>query len=291
MNKKTKKLHAAKAFSKFNLLSKKGGVESLKSEISIMKKLNHPNIVKFEEIQETKNTVYIIMEHLEGNTLFDKAPKDLNEVRIVMQTLLKGIIYLEKHQIAHKDLKPDNILFKKNCDPSSLKIIDFGLAANFTDKTNLLKIAGTPGFFAPEILKKMSEKRKIHLASKLDVYSAGVILYGYLFDFLPFEGQTPEEVLGKNQKGEFEFCDLSSMKKEFRCPTALDLLEKMMEKDPEVRYSATQVLEHEFFCKLEGDSVPNDPVSQGSMYLGNNINRPNLLRKLREKFCLKKVNF
>lgn len=283
-----------KAFSKSYLKQKKNGVKALKAEISKMRRLNHPNIIKLLEVQETINSVYLIMEYLKGEPIVKRSkdmPQDINRIRKIMRTLLTGIQYLEQNNIVHKDLKPYNILFKKeNNNPSSLKILDFGLAADLNDKPNLLKIAGTPGFLAPEIFKSMREKREIGLDSKMDVFSVGVIFYKYIFKKYIFCGNNQKNVYMKNKKCDFEVggCFESiSTGEELRCPMALDLLRKMLEKEPGNRCSVSEALDHGFFRVDEEEEfrVPDESVSKAAVcFLKKEFKSPVFLTEINKKF-------
>lgn len=264
-------------------------MKSLKAEISKMRRLHHPNIIELLEVQETENSVYLVMEYLRGGPIINNKkdmPQGINEIRTIMRGLLSGIQYLEQNQVVHKDLKPYNILFKENNDPSTLKILDFGLAADLTNEFSLFKIAGTPGFLAPELFKNNETKKEIGLSSKMDVFSAGVILHGYLFKDFIFNGKTSKDVYRKNKKCNFKIQGLNKIDDEnLRCPLALDLLRKMLEMEPENRCSVSEALNHEFFEIEENDcEVPDEPVSRASEYLGRIYKSPIFLKEIKGRF-------
>lgn len=288
MNQVTREIYAVKAFSKTYLKQNNDKVKSLKGEISKMRRLHHPNIVELIEVQETKNSVYLVMEYIEGKPIICKnndTPESIDKIRTIMRTLLRGIQYLAQQQIVHKDLKPYNILFKENNNPSTLKILDFGLAADLNNELRLFTIAGTPGFMAPELFKCTQNKREAGLDSKMDVFSAGVIFHGYLFKSYIFSGKTSKEVYKNNKECEFEIQGLNKIDENLRCPLALDLLKRMLEKNSKDRCSISEALKHEFFLVEKKDfEVPSDPVSQASIYLGKNFKRPVLLTQIKGKY-------
>ena len=95
-----------------------------------MREINHENIINLFEVCETQNSIYMVMELLEGGHLLNKIQdKKLTEedIMVMIQGLLEGIQYLHSKDIMHRDLKPENILFRKKTDRIPV-IVDFGLA-------------------------------------------------------------------------------------------------------------------------------------------------------------------
>lgn len=229
------------------------------------------------------------MEYLNGDPIIHNPknlPETTEEIKKIMQSLLKGIQHMEQHEIVHKDLKPYNILFKDQNDPTSLKILDFGLAADYNNKNELFRIAGTPGFFAPEIFKSLPEKHETGLDSKMDIFSAGIIFYYYLFRKILFKAGSDDEVIFKNKMCDIEFNHSCCLKNKSQFSTAFDLLKKMLEKDPRERCSVSEALGHEFFGKEEKGEfeIPKEPVNQVSFYLNSEISFPTLITDLKGKF-------
>jgi calcium/calmodulin-dependent protein kinase I len=112
------------------------GKEALENEISIMRSLQHKNILGIHSVHETENLVYLIVEHMDGGTLEDY--------------MLSALDYLDSKSIMHRDLKPSNIMQRK--DTGDWVLTDFGLAAR-ANTNYLYQKCGTPGFIAPEILR------------------------------------------------------------------------------------------------------------------------------------------
>lgn len=110
----TKKQFAVKAFSKEYLLNQSKGKESIINEIDIMKVLEHPNIMRLEEIHESNNSIYLVQELLQGGELFEHISKqkriDVKDVKHIMSNLLDALCYLKKKGIMHRDLKPENMI-------------------------------------------------------------------------------------------------------------------------------------------------------------------------------------
>lgn len=113
---------------------------SVSREINLMQKLDHPNIVKFYESIDTQKTINLVMENVKGKSLYTylKMKKNRrvneNEAKMIFKQIVEGVSYIHKMDIAHRDLKPDNILIdevksigNRQLD-YNIKIIDFGFS-------------------------------------------------------------------------------------------------------------------------------------------------------------------
>lgn len=140
-------------------IDKKGSTDAfLQREISIMRKVRHPNVVQTIDIFESVNKYHIVMEFLSGGSLFDLMSGNRRfaecEVRHLMRQILVGLSYIHSRGIVHRDLKPENILLCGD-EPFCAKIADFGLS-NFHEECSevLMKtLIGTPQFVAPELVR------------------------------------------------------------------------------------------------------------------------------------------
>ena len=117
-----------------------------------------------------------------------------------MIAITHGVKHLHSFGIIHRDLKPENILFKNN-ETHEPVIVDLGLATLESEHEFLFPRCGTPGYVAPEILKKKSYGKKV------DVFSAGIILYVILSSRAPFYGKTAREILLRNKECKLYFQD------------------------------------------------------------------------------------
>ncbi len=250
-DKDTKQRFAVKAFSKEYLLSQNKGRASLINEIQVMRKLDHPYIMKLEEVHESKNSIYLVLELLEGGELLNYTSKKhlkYKDYWRVMKCILEALAYMNDKKIMHRDLKPDNMILKtkdklENC---TLKLVDFGLATIYDIEEYLFKRCGTPGFVAPEVINAPS-KVNIHYTPKCDVFSAGIIFYILLTERSPFDGKSFKEILHKNKKCQINY-NHPRLKKN---KVALDLLRKMCDVRPETRISAKDCLKHRFFTDID----------------------------------------
>ncbi|WVZ13115.1 hypothetical protein V8G54_017645 [Vigna mungo] len=165
------------------LLAGEADVE-IKREISIMKIVRHPNIVRLHEVLASKTKIYIILEFVMGGELYDKIVQQgrlsENESRRYFQQLIDAIDHCHKKGVYHRDLKPENLLLDAF---GNLKVSDFGLSALTEKGVGLLHTTcGTPNYVAPEVLGNRG-----YNGAAADVWSCGVILYVLLAGYLPFE--------------------------------------------------------------------------------------------------------
>eukprot|EP01053_Blabericola_migrator_P003658 Blabericola_migrator_1__3657@NODE_2096_length_3280_cov_158_697790_g1327_i0_p1_GENE_NODE_2096_length_3280_cov_158_697790_g1327_i0NODE_2096_length_3280_cov_158_697790_g1327_i0_p1_ORF_typecomplete_len702_score114_12Pkinase/PF00069_25/1_1e71Pkinase_Tyr/PF07714_17/3e50EFhand_7/PF13499_6/3_8e11EFhand_7/PF13499_6/5_7e13EFhand_7/PF13499_6/1_1e14EFhand_8/PF13833_6/0_018EFhand_8/PF13833_6/1_6e05EFhand_8/PF13833_6/5_3EFhand_8/PF13833_6/8_1e05EFhand_8/PF13833_6/0_0029EFhand_8/PF13833_6/2_3e07EFhand_1/PF0003 len=220
-------------------------VEQIEAEINILKQLDHPNIIKIYDVYEDYNSVYIIMEYCKGGELLDRIvqaqqrAKALTEKYVmgIMQQILLALSYFHSQKIAHKDLKPENVLFQDTSPTSPIKVIDFGLAEIFrkTDEYSH-NAAGTVLYMAPEVFQR-------RLDLKCDVWSAGVLMYLLLTGHLPYSGKSVSEIKNKVLRDE----PLWDVQCRYVSETGIDLLKKMLQKQPRQRLSASEALQHPWF--------------------------------------------
>ena len=208
------------------------------NEIEIISKLKHPNIIYVDKILEDKENYYIIMEYCENGELFEyivnNEKLDLTESSIFFYQLINGVEYIHSQGFVHRDLKPENLLLTKN---KILKIIDFGLCHNFNG-TELLKTkCGSPSYAAPEILKGFP-----YDGFKTDIWCCGIILYGMLCGFLPFDGDNNQEIFKQIVQCNPEYPS-------FLGDEATNLLMGILNPNPNDRLSINQIKNHSFYLK------------------------------------------
>lgn len=145
---------------------------------------------------------------------------------------------MHSHDIIHRDLKPENIIFEKlGEDKLNLKIIDFGTSRKIMLNEKLQTRMGTPYYIAPEVLNRNYDK-------KCDIWSLGIIMYILFCGYPPFNGSTDEKIMQRIQNENFQFppeeWDIVSNE-------AKELISLMLEKNPEERPSAAELLKHPWF--------------------------------------------
>lgn len=256
---------AVKAFSKEYLESQPKGKIGLVNELEILRNLDHQNIIEFYEIHESKNSLYIVMELLEGGEVFKLSNGQIDKERcyFIMKSLLEALVYLDSQGIMHRDLKPDNIILKhKDVDirENVIKLVDFGLSSFIEAEEYIFRRCGTPGFVAPEVINA-KKTGPVKFSAKCDIFSVGVIFCFMLTGVIPYDGDSFSDVLANNKNAtiNFEETYFKTMS-----PVQLDLVQKMLELDVNKRYSAEECLGHEYFVEAgknighQLDDIPNE---------------------------------
>ena len=173
------KKFAAKMFVKKPFLADEFERKCLKYEIEIMRTVNHPKVLKLFEIFEGEKFIYLICELYQGRDLWakilDKGAQSEPKALIVLQQLLEALFYLHSLKIIHRDVKPENVLFRSSKNITQLGLVDLGFSTYEKDYKKLFVRCGTPGYVAPEVLDDKPYN------CKADMYSAGVIFHLLFF--------------------------------------------------------------------------------------------------------------
>ena len=147
------------------LIDSDEGLRQLKEEIYIMCQLDHPNIVRLEEVYESHSEIYLVQEVCKGGELFDRLDEqpdyhytEAQCARLVKQ-MLSSVRYIHNKGIIHRDLKLENFLFSELEAGSELKMIDFGLSKHFTFGEVHHEAVGTPYTVAPEVIRGSYDER------------------------------------------------------------------------------------------------------------------------------------
>ena len=156
----------------------------LVNEVTNLKDLDHPNILKMIELFTDDNYYYIVTEICTGGELFDELilRGEFNErdAAVLMSSLMACVNFCHLSNIVHRDLKPENILLERESYIDEFKLIDFGTSVKIENyDTVLTEPVGSPFFIAPEVLKKK-------YGPKCDVWSCGVIAYIMISGKPPF---------------------------------------------------------------------------------------------------------
>ncbi|CAN6197563.1 unnamed protein product [Urochloa humidicola] len=230
-------------------------VEDVKREVKILKALQgHENVVHFYNAFEDDNYVYIVMELCEGGELLDRilAKKDSRysekDAAVIVRQMLKVAAECHLHGLVHRDMKPENFLFKSTKEDSPLKATDFGLSDFIKPGKQFRDIVGSAYYVAPEVLKRRS-------GPESDVWSIGVITYILLCGRRPFWDKTEDGI----------FKEVLKNKPDFRrkpwpniTPAAKDFVQKLLVKDPRARLTAAQALSHDWV--REGGKASEIPL-------------------------------
>ena len=233
----------------------KGGVgpsliNQMKEEISILKKLNHNNIVKFYGYTETNNQLLIQMEYIKYGTLSKwlKTKPNIREedASIILSAVLSAVEYMHSKHICHRDIKPENIMFSEENNLSSIKIIDFGLSAQHFNYLTNNEYCGTFIYMAPEQI----EKKLYHFS--VDIWSIGILMFMLLNNGKhPFyqKNDKKEDFIKKIKIGKLNFINKLSF-------MAKHLNQKLCEVNPSWRYSAHLANKHPWITRNPNDEIP-----------------------------------
>ena len=197
---------AAKRLKKAKLLADEESQASLIKEISVHRELNgHPNVVRLEEVFETESYVFLVLELVRGGKAF-QAPFQPNscELRKILTEMFSALMHFERHEIIHRDFKPDNLLIDRSESSAcrTLKVIDFGLATR-DDEDYVFKRCGTIGYVAPEVLNASETFQAFTPA--VDLFSVGVMLFNHVTRTKAFTGKSKSQTLLNNKMGFFDF--------------------------------------------------------------------------------------
>uniref|UniRef100_A0A8K9VBM6 Calcium/calmodulin-dependent protein kinase 1Da n=1 Tax=Oncorhynchus mykiss TaxID=8022 RepID=A0A8K9VBM6_ONCMY len=240
----TGKMFAVKCIPKKAL---KGKESSIENEINVLRKIKHENIVALEDIYESSNHLYLIMQLVSGGELFDRIVEKgfytEKDASTLIRQVLDAVDYLHKLGIVHRDLKPENLLYFNPQDESKIMISDFGLSKMEGSGDVMSTACGTPGYVAPEVLAQKPYSKAV------DCWSIGVIAYILLCGYPPFYDENDSKLFEQILKADYEFDapywdDISD--------SAKDFIGSLMEKDPAKRFTCDQALRHPW---IAGDTA------------------------------------
>ncbi len=243
--KSSNKLYAIKILNKKNM-NNKVELQNIKTERTVLTKLNHPFIMKLNYAFQTKGNLYFITEFMHGGELNYHIYKEPNnyfseeKTRFYAAEIVSAINYLHNNNCIYRDLKPENVLIDRS---GHIKLIDFGLSKLcecFPCKTKTL--CGTPEYLAPEVI---FEKE---YGIEVDWWSLGVIIYEMLSGYLPFK-IIPSEKISKNiYKQRIKIFNHFSKNAE-------NLIKRLLEYNPKKRLKYNEIIKHPFFQGINWEKI------------------------------------
>lgn len=255
----TLKYYALKRVFLMELSKTSSGIQQLETEIEIMRKIKHPNIISLREVIHVveDSLVYIVIEFADCGNLssvlesgFKFTPE---QIQNIFAQVISGISFLHQNCIVHQDIKPSNILIKSN---GRVLISDFGIGHSFAYAA---MVVGTPAYQAPEVIddseifdlssenlsnfeEDISSENSNVTPGEEDVWSLGVTLYELVFHDLPFYGGNVFEIVRSivmtDELDPPGPCD----------PTLWDLITKMLTVDPKKRITMQEIMEHPYLA-------------------------------------------
>ncbi len=226
----------------------------IKNEIDILKKLDHPNIVKIYEFYDTLTDFFIVTEYCKRGELYGyiKNYYSENQLAVLFYQVFSGLSYLHENNILHRDLKLENIMIsdiEKDLNTKEdyfwIKIIDFGTAKIFKRNKIEKAVVGSSYYIAPEVLKQKYNE-------KCDTWSVGVILYMLIVGRAPFDGKNDDEIIDNIKKGKFN----AKHKKLLNASSEVqDLVKHLLQVNVKKRFSASDALKHPWFKKFNAKAI------------------------------------
>ncbi|KAJ4912263.1 CBL-interacting serine/threonine-protein kinase 4 [Raphanus sativus] len=223
-------------------------------EIEAMRRLHHhPNVLRIHEVMATKTKIYLVVELAAGGELYARIRRlgrlRESEARRYFQQLASALAFCHREGIAHRDVKPQNLLLDRD---GNLKVSDFGLSAlpeHRSSEGMLHTSCGTPAYTAPEVLAQKS-----YDGAKADSWSCGVFLFVLLAGYVPFEDSNVVTMYRKIQRRDYKFPNWISK-------PARSVIYKLLDPNPETRMSMEAVTDTKWFKK----SVETTPQFQPSV--------------------------
>jgi tetratricopeptide (TPR) repeat protein len=228
------------------------GQSRLLHEAQVIAKLDHPNIVTVFDVGEYEDLPYIVMQLIEGKTLKQHKPTNLDETIEVAKQICTALQHAHEHDIIHRDLKPENVILDES---GTAKLMDFGLARSTTSRmTTEGYIMGTVFYMSPE--QAMGEM----LDGRSDLYSFGVMLYELAAGEFPFEDNNPVAIISQHLHAPVV---PPRAKNEDIPPGLNDLILQLLEKDRDDRPSSAELVLEALNdpCLLDTESQPDVEVS------------------------------
>lgn len=229
----------------------------IRSEIAIMKKLDHENVIDLLEVLDDPegDSLYMVLELCKKGVIMNIGfgananPYSDEECRHWFRDLILGIEYLHAQGIAHRDIKPDNLLLSSDL---VLKIVDFGVSELF-EVVEDQKVAqsGSPAFMSPELCRGVRDTKYLKPS---DIWSMGVTLFCWKFGTLPYGETNIIELCAQIIHEEPDILDPNfERNKRHLCDSnLLDLFGRLFEKDPEKRITMAELREHPWVT-LDGE--------------------------------------
>ncbi|KAK5826714.1 CBL-interacting serine/threonine-protein kinase 1-like [Gossypium arboreum] len=240
---------AVKILDKSNLIQLKIA-DQIKREISTLKLLKHPNVVRLHEVLASKTKIYMVLEYATGGELFDKIASNgkLSEAegRKFFQQLIDGVGYCHDKGVFHRDLKLENVLIDAK---GNIKISDFGLSAlpqHIREDGLLHTTCGSPNYIAPEVLANRG-----YNGATSDIWSCGVILYVILTGYLPFDDRNLAVLYQKIFKGDTRIPKWLSS-------GAQNMIKRILDPNPNTRITMAGIKNDEWFKQDYSPAVPDD---------------------------------
>lgn len=258
--------YVEKVFEKVSAFEDKKAYELIRNEIVISKMLNHPSIITFSELYDGDRFFHCVSDYYSGGRLYDAMREHgafTEEFALyVLKQLLNALYHMHEKKVMHRDIKLENIMFR-NTNRDSIVVVDLGYAYFFDKSLPINAQCGTPGYTAPEVFTSRN------YSSNIDVFSSGVVFYRMLTNQCPFKKGGQDDLLQRNREG---IIDLNLAQQGFKISfPSMDLLQKMLQFNPNRRYSVVDCLKHLAFDRVQSPPLP----FLGNKYFQSSSKTPN----------------
>jgi len=208
-------------------------IEEFRNEVDIIRKLDHPNIVKMFETYESFETMSIVMELCSGGNLNNRAPYKEEDARRIIFKIVSAVSYLHENNIIHRDIKLENIMFESNDPFAEVKLIDFGLSKMCSPPNKKMhRRVGSLYTMSPQVLEG-------NYTNKADIWSIGIVSFILLSNTKPFDADRSfhmmREIFECNIK--FEKSVWKNISNEAKC-----FVQALLERVPDLRLNAKEAL-------------------------------------------------
>ncbi|CAG0916905.1 unnamed protein product [Notodromas monacha] len=228
-------------------------MDQIRREVAILRKLDHPNVVKLVEVLDDPDDdhLYMAFELLEKGEILQvptDTPLEEHVARAYFRDIVLGLEYLHFQKIIHRDVKPSNLLLGNN---GRVRVADFGVCNEFHGSDALLSnTAGTPAFIAPEALM---QRRGMYSGKAADVWSLGITLYAIVFGDVPFRDDNILALYSKITSQPLQFPSAFNVSEDLK-----DLISRMLTKDPSLRITVPEIKEHPWVTSNDEDPMPTE---------------------------------
>uniref|UniRef100_A0A7S3P976 Calmodulin n=1 Tax=Amphora coffeiformis TaxID=265554 RepID=A0A7S3P976_9STRA len=228
-------------------------IQELENEIDILRSMDHPHIVKCHEVYKYQKQIYVILECCDGGDLYTRSPYSEKQAAKMISSVLSAVEYMHAHNIVHRDLKYENIMFESVSHDAAIKVIDFGLSKKFLGQPGIMTDrVGTIYTMSPQVLQGV-------YSSQADLWAVGVIAYMLLSTSKPFWHKKRRVLVDKIMRVSYTFDapvwqGLSEQSKDF--------CSKLLLMDPKERMTAAMALQHAWITHREQlpDELPSEEI-------------------------------
>ena len=215
-------------------------------EARTIARLQHPNILPLYDYGDQDNILFLVMPYIQGGSLADRIKRGAmppEEADRVVRQVASALDYAHSQGVIHRDVKPDNILYMT---AGNVMLADFGIVKMIGaagDLTTTGGLVGTPAYIAPEQLQGLP------IGPGVDIYSLGVVTYQMLSGELPYTADTPMQLMLKHMSAPVP--SITGITQGLGPEIDL-VLQRVLVKDPEARYSSAMAFANAFSAAIQG---------------------------------------